>query len=110
MPIAAIGEIPCSRRMLDDHASLAAIGLIAPNAGLLAVQEIRQKMTVGDIGRSRRRRMDDLRFAVDADMRLHPEEPLIALARLTHLGIARLIRVLRRGWRVDDCRIDDRAR
>lgn len=37
LPVTAIGEVLRARRMLDDHVALAAIGLIAPHAGLLAV-------------------------------------------------------------------------
>src|SRR6516165_946865 len=40
---------------------------------------------------------------------LDPEIPLVALLRLVHLGIARLVGVLGRGRRIDDRRIDDRA-
>ena len=82
--------------MLYNDLPLAAIGLIAPDTGLLAMQEVWQKMTIGDIGWRRRRRMNDLRFAVDADMRLHAEIPLVPLAGLTHVRIARPVRVLRR--------------
>ena len=42
-------------------------------------------------------------------MRLHAEIPLVALFRLVHLGIARLVRVFGRSRRTDDGRIDDRA-
>jgi hypothetical protein len=55
-----------------DRLALAAKGLIAPNAGLLAAQEIGQEMTIGDVGGGRRRRMDDLRFAVPP---IWPETP-----------------------------------
>jgi hypothetical protein len=57
------------------------------------VQKIRQKMTVGDIGRRRRGRMDDLCLAVDADMRLHAKIPLVPLPRLMHLGVGGVVRV-----------------
>ncbi len=53
--------------------------------------------------------MDDLRFAIDADMRLHAEIPLVALAGLMHRGIARLAGILGRGWRMDDRGVDNRA-
>jgi hypothetical protein len=39
---AAIGEIPCPGRMLPDHRPLAAIRLVAPHAGFVAVQQICQ--------------------------------------------------------------------
>src|SRR5664279_2196661 len=82
LPVAAIGEIPRQRRVLDDHVTLATIGLVAPHPGLLAVQKIRQKTTVGDIGRRRSRRMDDLCLAVDADMRLHAKIPPVSYTHL----------------------------
>jgi hypothetical protein len=44
-----MGEIPGPRRMLDDHIALDAIGLIAPHAGLLAMQEIGQETAIGEM-------------------------------------------------------------
>ena len=38
-------------RTLPDHRPLAAVGLITPYAGLLAVQQIGQHRAVGDVGR-----------------------------------------------------------
>src|ERR1700730_16988681 len=92
--VATIGEIPCLGRMLSDHRPLSAVGLIAPHAGLLSVQQIGQYRAVGDIGRRRGHRMDQLGAAVHPEMRLHPEIPLVALLRLMHLGIARLVGIL----------------
>ena len=43
-----------------------------------------------------------------ADVRLHPEVPLLALAGLAHLGVARLVLVLGRGRGGDDRRIHNR--
>src|SRR6516165_4382268 len=54
--IAAVDEVPRPRRLAADHRALAAIGLVAPDAGLVAVQQLRQHRTVGDIGRRRSRR------------------------------------------------------
>ncbi len=45
-----------------------------------------------------------------ADMNLHADVPLLAFARLLHLGIARLRRILRRAGRSNDRRVDNRAR
>jgi hypothetical protein len=53
--------------------------------------------------------MDQLGAAVDAQMRLHAEIPLVALLRLMHLGVARLVGVLGRRRGIDDRCIDDRA-
>jgi len=94
--IAAVGEILRPRRLLADRGPLTAIGLIAPNTGFLAMQQFGQDPAVGDIGRCRHHRMDQLGSAVDAQMRLHAEIPVVALLRLMHLGIARLGRILRR--------------
>src|SRR5246500_5379993 len=94
--VAAIGEIPGSGRMLPDHRSLSAIGLVTPHTGLLPMQQLGQHRAVGDIGGRRRHRVDQLAAAVDPEMRLHPEIPLIALPGLMHLGIARLVGILGR--------------
>src|ERR1700730_608570 len=88
--VAAIGEIAGLGGMLPDHHPLAAIGLIIPHPGLLPMQQLGQYRAVGDIGRRRHHRMDQLGSTVDPEMRLHPEIPLVALLRLMHLGIARL--------------------
>src|SRR5215472_6951837 len=94
MAIAAVDEVLRSRGVPADHRPLAAIGLVAPHAGFVPVQQIGQHRTVGDIGRRRHRRVDQLAAAVDAKMRLHAEIPLVALLRLMHLGIARLLAFL----------------
>ena len=69
---------------------------------------------VGDIGRRRRRRVDQPGAAVAGQMRLHAEIPLVAVPGLMHRGVARLPGVLGRGRRRDDPRfredrIDNRA-
>jgi hypothetical protein len=107
--VAAIGEIAGLGRMLSDHRALAAVGLIAPHAGLLPVQQLGQYRAVGDIGRRSHHGVDQLAAAVHPDMRFHPEIPLVALLRLVHLGIACLVGILGRGRCIDDGRIDDRA-
>src|ERR1700730_2339194 len=88
--VAAIGEIAGVGRMLSDLWALAAVCLIPPRAGLLPMQQLGQYRAVGDIGRRGHHRTDQLGSAVDPEMRLHPEIPLVALLRLMHLGIARL--------------------
>jgi len=80
--IAAIGEIAGLGRMLSDHRPLAAVGLITPQAGLLPVQQLGQHRAVGDIGRCGHHGVDQLGAAVDPEMRLHPEIPLVALLGL----------------------------
>jgi hypothetical protein len=81
-----IDEILSLWCVLPDHRPLAAVGLITPYAGLLAVQQIGQHRAVGDIGRRHHRRVDQLGAAVDAKMRLHAEIPMIALLGLMHLS------------------------
>jgi hypothetical protein len=46
--------------MLPDHRPLAAVGLITPHPGLLPMQQLGQDRAVGDIGRRRHCRMDQL--------------------------------------------------
>src|SRR3954470_573381 len=54
--------------------------------------------------------MHDAFFGIHSDVRLHPEVPLVSFLRLMHLRIALLLLILGRGRRVDNGRIDDRAR
>ena len=49
--VAAIGENLGFWRVLPDHRSLAAMSLIAPHPGLLAMQQVGQHRAVGGIGR-----------------------------------------------------------
>src|SRR6202030_3495060 len=98
--VAAIGEIPGLGRALPDYRPLAAVSLITPYPGLLAVQQIGQHRAVGDIGWRGHRRADQLRAAVYPKMRFHPEIPLVSLLRLMHLGIARLVGILGRRRRI----------
>lgn len=64
---------------------------------------------VGDVGRRAGQAMDQPGLRVRADVRFHPKVPLVPLLDLVHLGIARLARVLGRGWRGDDRGIDNRT-
>jgi hypothetical protein len=109
MAVAAVDEVLRPRGVLEDHRPLATVRLIAPHARLFAMQKIGQHRAVGDIGRRGDDRVDQLGAAVDAEMRLHAEIPLVALLRLMHLGIARLVGILGRRGRIDDRCIDDRA-
>jgi hypothetical protein len=72
-------------------------------------QQIGQHLAVGNISRRGLDRMNQLAAAVDPEMSLHPEIPLVSLVCLVHLGIARLVGIFGRRRRIDDCRIDDRA-
>src|SRR5215471_10365678 len=106
--LAAQGLKVATGTLLDDRL-LTAISLIPPHPGLLPMQQIRQHRAVGNIGRRRYHRMDQLAAAVDPKMSLHPKIPLLALLGLMHLGIARLPGILGRRRRIDDRRIDNRA-
>jgi hypothetical protein len=77
--IATVDEVLGLGGVLPDHRSLPAVSLIAPHAGLVAMQQIGQHRAVGDIDWRRHSRVDQLGAAVDADMRLHAEVPLVAL-------------------------------
>ena len=71
--IAPVDKVSRSQCVLTDHRPLAAVGLVTLHPGLLPMQEIRQDRAVGDIGRRRRHRVDQLAAAVHPEMRLHPE-------------------------------------
>src|SRR5262249_6311170 len=88
--VAAIGEIPGLGRALPDYRPLAAVSLISPYPGFIAVQQIWQHRAVGDIGRRGHHRLTiaiscgqielaagvDLAVAVVVTFAL--EEPLIS--------------------------------
>ena len=106
---AVMREICRSGGARTDRCRLAAIGRIAPDAGFLAVQQLGQEVAVVNVGRCRRNRMNDPESAVDSDVRLHPEVPLVAFHGLVHLRIALTSGVFRRAWRRDDRRVHNRA-
>src|SRR5215471_14780809 len=109
MAIAAIDEVPRPWGVLPNDRLLTAVCLITPHAALSPMQQIGQHRTVGDIGWRRHHRVDQLAAAVDPEMSLHPKVPLVALLGLMPLGIARLVGILGRRWRIDNGRIDNRA-
>jgi hypothetical protein len=53
--VAAIDEIPGPRRLLPDHRPLAAVGLITPDPGLIAVQQIGQPVLSATLNNTTRR-------------------------------------------------------
>src|SRR6185437_743471 len=67
-------------------------------------------MFVVHVGRGYRRAVHQAGTTVHADMHLHAEVPLWALAGLVHVGSAGLAGVLRRAWRTDDRGVDDGSR
>jgi hypothetical protein len=88
---------------------LAPVGLIAKDFFFLAMQ---QCVHLVDISRIRGRRLQRVYDSapVSAHMRLHPEVPFFAFDDLVHFRIALTVRVLRRGGRLNDRCIHDRAR
>src|SRR5262250_3097134 len=91
-----------------EHGRLSRIRRVAPHAAFVAMQQPRQDVTVVGVGRRDFHGVDELALAVDAEVALHPEVPLLALLRLMHLRIPAAGRVLRRRRRTDDGRVDDR--
>src|SRR4051794_27362757 len=73
------------------------------------MQQRRRLSNVGFVGSRALDRMHQSRGNIDADMRLHPEVPLIALLGLMHLRVTALLLVLGRGRSGNDGGIDDRA-
>ena len=90
--------------------SLSLISPVALHLALLAVQKVRQYLLVCYAGRRGAQRVHNALLGVHADVRLHTEIPLVALARLMHLRVARAGRVLGRRRRVNNGRVHDRAR
>ncbi|AAW73275.1 unknown protein [Xanthomonas oryzae pv. oryzae KACC 10331] len=87
----------------------AGIAAVAEHAVFFAMQQGVRHRDIGDIGCCA---MDMVRphgKRIHADVRLHPEIPLIALPGLMHLSVARVMGVLGRTGRSDQSRIDNRA-
>jgi hypothetical protein len=95
MAVAAIGEVSWLRGVLPDDRPLIGVGLITPTrVWSRAHAQIGQYRAIRNVGGRDDGGMDQLGSAVDAEMRLHPEIPLVVLLRLMHLRIARLLGVL----------------
>lgn len=93
--------------VLPDHVTLPTIGRVAPLAGLLSMQQVRQHLAVMYICRRGRDRMNQLGPAVYSNMGLHAEVPPVALLRPMHLGILFLCAILHQTGRTDDGGIHD---
>ncbi len=106
---AAVGHVLCVGRAVLDDLALTLVGRITPDLGLLAVQQIGQTGRIVDVRRCRCDGVDDFGPAIDADVRLHAEKPLITLLCLMHVGIPLTVFILRGGRRTDDRRIDNGA-
>ena len=62
----------------------------------LPVQHLMGVRHIAFVGRGGVRPVHQARVGIDADVDLHAEVPLVALLCLMHLGVARVIFVLRR--------------
>jgi hypothetical protein len=107
MAIAAVDEVARPRSAFADHRPLAAIGLVAPHAGLVAVQQRGQYRAVGDIGGRRHHRLDRLSTPKCALMPKYHWLPFLVWGISAESRALALI--LGRGRRADDRGVDDRA-
>ena len=72
--------------------------MVAPQEGLIAMQNVGDGATVMHFGGDCRCRIDDLFPAVNTTMRLQAKVPLNALLGLMHLRLALAVLVLGRRW------------
>ena len=69
---------------------------------------MQQRVAFGDIGHMARRAAHGVhqsRVSIHANVRLHPEVPLVALLARMHLRVALAVLVLRRTWRGNERRV-----
>ena len=92
-----------------DGLALTAVGRVAPDPGLVPVQQVFQHLAVVHIGSGRDRGVDQFAPAVHADMQFHAEVPLVALLGVAHLRITLALFVLGRACGIDDGGIHNRA-
>ena len=92
----AAGHILSPWGGLPDHPGLALIATVAPELPLFAVQRVSQYVAVGDGRRRCASRMRHVRLRVQADIRLQPEVPLLAFARLAYRRVMLFAHVLSR--------------
>ena len=104
-----IGHVSGVRRSFSDRLFLTLVGAIAPYLRFAAVKKSGDCLTVVNIGWRNLDGMDDLLFAIHANVALHAKIPLVSLFGLMHLGIAFLVVILRRRRRGNDRGVDDRA-
>ena len=69
------------------------------------MQQIPKQLAVVNVRRCGRDRMDQLGLAIDANMPLHAEVPLVTFFCLTHFRVSLAVFVLGRAGRIDDRRI-----
>jgi len=87
----------------------AGVAAVAADRIFLAVQQLVHLRHVIHVRRRALHVVHQARFLVHANVRLHPEVPLVALLRLVHLRVALAVPVLGRARCRNDRRIDDRA-
>ena len=104
-----LGKVFGARRVIGDDLLLAGVGRVAPYPGFFTVKQVRQDLRIVDIGCGRYHRVDESGSAVDTDMGLHTEVPLVALARLFHFRVTLLLSVFGGAWSVDDAGINNSA-
>ena len=104
-----LGEILSPRSSVSDCLFLPSVRGVTPDSGFLAVEQVGQHLGIVDIGRRGNNGVNELGPAVDTDVRLHAEVPLVALASLAHLRIALLLFVLGGTRCADDTGVDDSA-
>jgi len=91
----------------SNRIALPGIGRIAPDARFVTMQQVLEHLAVMDIRRGSGDRVDQLRLAIDTNVRFHTEIQLVAFLRLMHLRVTRLVLVLGRTGRIDNRRIHD---
>jgi hypothetical protein len=70
-------EVRHMRSLLANDVGFSAIGCVTPDSRFFHVQQVRQHAAIMDVGRRRYERVDDSRLAIDSDVRLHSEVPLV---------------------------------
>ena len=85
------------------------IALVGPDRRLLTVQQFVPNLTVVKFGGRGIEAVHHAAVGIDADVGFHSEIPVVALLGGRHLGVARARLVLRRGRRINDRRVDQRA-
>ncbi len=104
-----IGHIAGFGSRLPDRLFLTLVGAIAPDLRFAAVKQSVNCLAVEDIGWRNIDGMDDLLFAIHANVALHAKIPLIPFFGLMHLGIAFFGVILCRGRRRNDRGVHNRS-
>ncbi len=104
-----VGAVHRTRRLGPNQLLLRGIRAVTVDPIFLAVQQIGQRVLVVHVGRRDHRAVRQAGLAVHADVQLHAEVPLLALAGLMHLRVTLLVLVLGGAGRTDDRGVHDRA-